>query len=80
MLASDLGGTPELFGDRAPGWLAPPGDIDAWAEAIQRIADDDAGIDRAGAVARSRYEAAFTPDKGLRLLEDGYESVLNRPR
>ena len=80
VLASDLGGTPELFGDRAPGWLAPPGDIDAWAEAIQRIADDDAGIDRAGAVARSRYEAAFTPDKGLRLLEDGYESVLNRPR
>lgn len=80
VLASDLGGTPELFGDRKPGWLVPPGDVDSWAEAIQGIAEDDESLDGAGAAARDRYEAAYTPERGLRLLEEGYEAVLNRPR
>ena len=79
VIASDLGGTPEILGGSGPGELVPPGAVDAWAEAIRAVADDEA-VDAAGAAARARFEAAFTRERGLELLEECYETVVNRPR
>lgn len=36
VLASRLGGLPELVSDGETGWLVPAGDVDAWAAALER--------------------------------------------
>lgn len=78
VLASDLGGTPELLGPLAEDWLVPPGDSPAWAKGLQMIAGEDRRVDAAGRQARERFERTFSPRRGLQLLEDAYAAVLQR--
>jgi glycosyltransferase involved in cell wall biosynthesis len=40
VLGSDLGGISELVSHGINGWLVPSGDIQAWAEALARLATD----------------------------------------
>jgi len=42
VLASNVGGLPEIVRDGATGWLAPAGDAPAWAAALSEIAGDAA--------------------------------------
>jgi len=37
VLASHIGGIPELIDDGEDGWLVTPGDVNAWAEALHRV-------------------------------------------
>ncbi len=76
VLASDLGGTPELLGPLGDGWLVPAGDAAAWASRLEAIANDAAQIDELGRRARERYESAFSAQHGLRLLEDAYAAAV----
>jgi glycosyltransferase involved in cell wall biosynthesis len=73
VLASDLGGSPEILGGRA-GWLVAPGDATAWAAAIRRLADP-ALADLTGQAARRQWQDRFTPSTGLSMLEDAYQWV-----
>jgi glycosyltransferase involved in cell wall biosynthesis len=70
IVASDLGGTPEIVGDRA-GRLVPPGDVATWTEALRSLADDQF-VDRAGAAARQRWQRRFSPSAALPQLEQAY--------
>jgi glycosyltransferase involved in cell wall biosynthesis len=70
VLASDLGGTPEILGRRA-GWLVAPGDATSWAAALRRLADSIV-VDAAGQAARQRWDDRFNPSTGLSNLEDAY--------
>jgi glycosyltransferase involved in cell wall biosynthesis len=54
--------------------LAPVGDVDGLARAIGRLQDDDL-VDEASRRSRARFEAAFTPEGNLPLLEAIYRSV-----
>lgn len=78
VLASDLGGTPELLAGQGRAWLARPGDTVAWAAALHRLQGDGADdrVDTGGAAGRVSYEAGFTPAAGLRGLEGVYEAIL----
>lgn len=75
ILASDLGGTPEILGDTLAHGLVTPGEVDHWAARLQRTVPDDSWVDIAGAAARRRYEERYTPALGLLALEDIYDSV-----
>jgi glycosyltransferase involved in cell wall biosynthesis len=71
VIASDLGGTPDVVGSDGAGLLVRPGDPAAWAEALVQAADDR-WIDHASAVARKRYERLYQPAAGLAGLERAY--------
>jgi glycosyltransferase involved in cell wall biosynthesis len=75
VLASDLGGTPELLGPLGAGWLVEADNTAAWASRLEAIASDAAALDEAGRQARKRYESTFSAKHGLRLLEDAYAAV-----
>jgi len=57
IIASRVGGMPELVGDSGAALWVPPGDPGALAEAIERLADDPALRRRLGSAGRPRAEA-----------------------
>jgi glycosyltransferase involved in cell wall biosynthesis len=75
VLASDIGGMPELLRPLGPSWRVPPGVEDAWAAALGRLTD--AGlVEQGGRQARAIYERSFTEASALGALEAAYASVL----
>jgi glycosyltransferase involved in cell wall biosynthesis len=67
VVATTAGGTPEAITDGETGLLVPPGDPDALAEALRRLADDDSLRRRLGAtaarVARERFDLGTYIDR-----------------
>ena len=77
-ICSDVGGLPELLGDRAGGCLCPLGDIDAFTECAHRILTDDALQAHMAEAARARAVDTFDIDTIIPHYEAYYESVRNR--
>jgi glycosyltransferase involved in cell wall biosynthesis len=77
VIASAHGGAIETVVDGKTGWLAPPGDADAWAEAIARAVDVGAQA-RAlmGQDAMTRSRALYRTDAMCEATLGAYERVL----
>jgi len=75
LVATRVGGIPEIIDDGKNGMLVEPGDVTALAEKVQLLVDDPALRERLGQAARLRVERDFT-DKPVRDLEALYESLL----
>lgn len=58
-IVSDVGGMPELVADGETGYVVPPGDPEALAAALSRLAEDRDECHRLGAAARARIAARF---------------------
>jgi len=71
IIASQVGGVPDMLGDEA-GLLVPPGDADALAEAMLRLAADSDLRHRLGRAAHERYQKFFSPSVVLPLLLHTY--------
>jgi glycosyltransferase involved in cell wall biosynthesis len=56
VVASSVGGIPELIHDGTDGVLLPPGDVAAWAEGVAALLGDPARARRIGAAARRRVQ------------------------
>jgi glycosyltransferase involved in cell wall biosynthesis len=57
VIAGASGGVPTIVAHRETGWLAPPGDVAAFAAAVRRLVVDRALVERCGAAARQRVLA-----------------------
>jgi len=77
IITTTVGGLPDLLTPDA-GILVPPGNSDALAEAMQRLASDPALRERMGQAARERYLKLFAPDAVLSMLVDTYGRVAGR--
>src|SRR5690606_32590512 len=79
VVGSAVGGIPELVADRETGWLVPPGDAHALANAIREALADPARLAAYGAAARNR---AALWDARAHAVRVGalYEGVLGRAR
>ena len=75
VLASGLGGIPELVGQLGPRWLVPASTPAAWAAALAGLPGGDE-LDEAGRGARALWAERLTPEAGLRALEEAYTTVL----
>lgn len=76
VIASRVGGAPEIVDDGTTGILVPPGDAQALSDAIGRAVRDERWLAAAGAAARVRYEQAFTVEHWIERLERLYRDVL----
>lgn len=78
VVASRVGGLPELVVEGETGFLVPPGDPSALADAIGRLLDDPQLRERLGSAGRARVEASFRLDLSLRAHLDLYRRELAR--
>lgn len=63
VVASRVGGIPEMVEDGVTGFLVPPGDADAMAAALARFLADPTLCGRMGEAARQRAQDHFTVDR-----------------
>jgi glycogen synthase len=77
VIATAVGGVPELLGDDRFGFVVPPGDSAALGRAVYRLASDPTGARQLVQNAYARLDD-YSTEKHNQLLLDLYASVLNR--
>ena len=78
VIASDIGGLPELVVDGETGFLCPLGDIDAFTQATKVLLDDESTLERMSEAARKRAADHFDLSRIIPLYEAYYERVIDR--
>ena len=76
VIASNTGGLPEMIDSGETGWLVPPGDAPALAEAILIAAADRVKLREMGETARTRARR-FSVEETARRTEEFYNRILN---
>ncbi|MBU2601259.1 MAG: glycosyltransferase [Actinobacteria bacterium] len=79
VVATAVGGVPEIVRNGIDGVLVPPNDPAAAAHAVQRLLNDWERASRLAASGRRRYERAFTPGPSARDTEHLYLRLVARP-
>jgi glycosyltransferase involved in cell wall biosynthesis len=79
VVAAAAGGPTEIVTDGVDGLLTPPGDVDALAGSLQRLAADEQLRSRLGAAARESA-ARFAPPVIAAQLQALYDDVLAERR
>jgi N-acetyl-alpha-D-glucosaminyl L-malate synthase BshA len=79
VVASRVGGLPEVVAHGETGFLEPVGDTAAMAADVQRLLDDAALRRDQGAAALRRTGEAFSLQRCVALHEELYESLLPKP-
>jgi glycosyltransferase involved in cell wall biosynthesis len=76
VVATDVGGNAEAVVDSVTGYLVPPGDADAMANMIGRLAADPQERRTLGATGRTRAEVEFSVDGCVTRYEALYRGLL----
>lgn len=74
IIATTVGGIPDMV-DEQCGLLVAPGDVNALANAMLRLANDPALRQRMGAAARERYLKLFSPEAVMPVVLQTYQRV-----
>jgi glycosyltransferase involved in cell wall biosynthesis len=77
VVATEVGGNPEIVVHGETGLLVPPANADALASAILSILEDKEAASRFGNAGRKRVEERFSLDVMLRNYENLFEQVIN---
>jgi glycosyltransferase involved in cell wall biosynthesis len=75
VVATNVGGIPDLITNGVDGLLVPPGDPDALAAALQRILRDHAFAQQLGNAARQTIANRYTAERSLERLEQMYAGL-----
>jgi glycosyltransferase involved in cell wall biosynthesis len=78
VVATDAGGTRTVVADGETGFVVAIGDVDALAERLRRLRDDDALHARLAANGRAAMRQAFSTDRMVDDVERLYEEILAR--
>jgi glycosyltransferase involved in cell wall biosynthesis len=79
VLASRIGGLPELIEEGVNGHLVDPADERGWRDAMDSVADEEESR-RLGDGAFATWQRRFTPGIALRELEEGYGELIAAAR
>jgi len=77
VVASDLGAMAEVVKHERSGLLVSGSDPVGWASAVERMLDDTEAV-RLGEGAYTEWSSKYTPEIGLRQLEDAYREAQDR--
>ena len=75
VIASAVGGLPEIVVDGETGLVVPPGDADALADAIVALAGDLERAASMGLAGRERVIAEFPPERSVQRVEELYRAA-----
>jgi glycosyltransferase involved in cell wall biosynthesis len=78
VIASDVGGTPEIVDHGRAGFLFPPGDAAALARVLAAVLQDDGGPASMIAAGRRRVEELFDVARAVAQYEDYFASVVKK--
>jgi glycosyltransferase involved in cell wall biosynthesis len=78
VVATRVGGVPEIVKDGATGWLVPPADAASLADALDRVFADPAAAAGIAAGARSLAEQAMRFDHRMKQTLDTYHTAIRR--
>jgi L-malate glycosyltransferase len=78
VIATDVGGPPEILTDGEQGYLLPPGEPAGWARAVARIAASPQLAQEMGRAGRARVERHFSAERHAQEVLAAYERVLAR--
>jgi starch synthase len=76
VIASAVGGLPEIVADGETGLVVQPGDAEALADAIASLAGDLERAAAMGRAGRARALTEFTPERSAQRIEDLYRVAL----
>ena len=76
VVASDVGGIPELVDDGRTGYLVAPGDVNALARGVIGLLDAPDRVEAFGVAARRRIEQTYSFDRMVEQFETLYEAEL----
>ncbi|MGE5549091.1 MAG: glycogen synthase [Bacteroidota bacterium] len=76
VVASAVGGIPEVVVDGETGFLVPPGEKEALARAVRSVVADPEMAARMGAAGRKRVEESFTWEAIARRTVEAYEEAV----
>lgn len=76
VVATDVGGVPELMTDNDTGFIVPPKDADALADAVSRLLEDPVMAERMGLAGREVAQTRFNPQENLFKVLGLYNSLL----
>ncbi|MBA2342607.1 MAG: glycosyltransferase family 4 protein, partial [Thermoleophilaceae bacterium] len=79
IVASRLGGLPEIVRDGETGLLVDPGDPVALAAGLRKLADDPAAAHSLGAAGAADVRARFALPTMLAALQEHYDRLLAQP-
>ena len=77
VIATRIGGVPEVVEDGVTGLLVAPGDEEAFAQAILRLLKDPVLRRRMGEAGRRRVERHFDQRELVQQMEHLYEHLMN---
>ncbi len=80
VVATDVGGVPELVKDNQTGLLVPPADSEALAKAILELLEDKEKAKRLGENGRRLVEEKFSQESMIERIEDLYRELLKKRR
>lgn len=80
VVASRIGGIPELISHDVEGLLCDPGDVSSLALALRQLDNEDATCQRLGAAGRARVEMDFSEEAHMQGLVQIYEDVIRSRR
>ncbi len=76
VVATRVGGIPEILDEGETGWLVPPESPIALADAVARVLSDAAWRARVAAIAPARVRARFAPAQQVRAIEAIWRGAL----
>lgn len=79
VIAASVGGVPSRVRNDVDGFLVPPGDPEAMANAMRVLLDDPARAARMGAAGRERVLREHAPERVARMHLDFYRQLVGRP-
>lgn len=77
VIATDVGGLPEIVEDGVTGWLVPPADSAALARRITALVRDPVARRRMGDAGRARAELHFSLDREAAAIQSAYDRLLS---
>jgi glycosyltransferase involved in cell wall biosynthesis len=80
VVASRVGGVPEIVEDGKTGLLVPPEDHHALAEAIIRLGGNRELVETMGQAGRQLVAENFTWEKSLDLMSELYERLIHESK
>jgi glycosyltransferase involved in cell wall biosynthesis len=78
VVATDVGGMPDVLRDGENGILVPAGDVERLADSIRALLDDRDRRKQLGQEARLTVQEGFTPERELDLTQQVYRRLQRR--